>query len=106
MALFNIKAWLDAVRAVDRLWELEGRHGRLIDAQSKRLDDLADRINRLEAREQVLIAEAKGAAGAAASAVAASHLGELSRLYGGLEERVRRLEGDDGRVRRLSAPEK
>jgi hypothetical protein len=54
--------------------------------------------NRLEAREQVVIAEAKGASAAAASAVAANHIGDLSRLVGGLEERVRRLEGGDARL--------
>jgi hypothetical protein len=103
---FNVREWLGAVRTIDGLLALEPKIFKMFDSQNKRLDDLADRINRLEAREAVLIGEAKGAAGAAASAVAASHLGELSRLYGGLEERVRRLEGDDGRVRRLTAPEK
>jgi hypothetical protein len=66
---------------------------------NQRLDDLTDRINRLEAREQVIVADAKGASAAAASAVAASHVGELARLVGGLEERVRRLEGKDRKVR-------
>jgi hypothetical protein len=103
---FNVREWLGAVRTIDGLLALEPKIFKMFGSQNKRLDDLADRINRLEAREAVLIAEAKGAAGAAASAVAASHLGELSRLYGGLEERVLRLEGDDGRVRRLTAPEK
>ncbi len=103
---FSVRELLRTLRRIDDLFAIEEKFAGLLVAQGKRLDDLADRINRLEAREQVLIAEAKGAASAAASAVAASHLGELSRLYGGLEERVRRLEGDDGRVRRLSAPEK
>ncbi len=106
MPLLNIKGWLDALRAVDRLWELEARHSKLFEAQAKRIDDIIDRLNRLEAREQVIVAEAKGASAAAASAVAASHISELARLAGGLEERVRRLEGDDGRKGRLPPPKR
>jgi len=96
--ILNMKGWLDALRAVDRLWELEARHSRLFEAQAKRLDEIIDRLNRLEAREQVVVAEAKGASAAAASAVAANHIGDLSRLVGGLEERVRRLEGGDAQL--------
>lgn len=92
---FNPMSWLGLVRTVDRLLELEAKHGRLIEAQSKRLDDLADRINKLEAREQVLIAEAKGAAGSAASMVASQHVSDLARHVGGLDERVRRLEAEN-----------
>jgi len=99
VALFNIKGFLDALRAVDRLWELEARHGKLLDGQTKRLDDIIERLNRLEAREQLIVAEAKGASAAAASAVAASHIGEIARVVGGLEERVRRREVGNRKVR-------
>lgn len=91
---FNLKGWVGLLRAVDRLLELESKHGRLIEVQARRLDELSGRINKLEAREQILIAEAKGAAGAAASMVASQHMSDLARHVGGLDERVRRLEMD------------
>ena len=91
MAL-GLKGWLDAARAIDRLLELENKHARLIEAQTKRIDELIDRINRLEAREEILIAEAKGAAAAAASGVAAHHIGDLALKVGGIDERLKRLE--------------
>jgi hypothetical protein len=90
----NVRSWLDALRAIDRFLDLEAKHGKLIEAQEKRLDELADRVSRLEAREPVVIAEAKGAAASAASVVAAQQLGELARHVGGMEERVNRLERD------------
>jgi hypothetical protein len=103
--MFAIRDWLGAFRTLDSLLALEAKYTRLFDAQTKRLDEIIDRLNRLEAREQVIVAEAKGAAAAAASAVAASHLGELARLFGGLEERVRRLESKDSGKARLRPPE-
>jgi len=87
-----VRNWLDALRAIDRFLELETKHGKLIEAQTKRIDELADRVNRLEARELVIVAEAKGAAAAAASAVAAHHVSDLARHVGGMDERVKRLE--------------
>ena len=107
MAL-NVRNWLDALRAIDRFLELETKHGKLIEAQAKRIDELAERVNRLEAREIVVVAEARGAATSAASAVAANHLSDLARHVGGMEERVKRLEylhADPTRLPRVRRPE-
>jgi hypothetical protein len=100
----NVRNWLDALRAIDRFLELETKHGKLIDAQAERLDNLENRINRLEAREPIVIAEAKGAAASAASVVAAQQLGDLARHVGGMEERVKRLEQERPANPRLPAP--
>jgi len=54
--------WLNILRTIDRLLELETKHGKLIEALAKRLDEITDRIAKLEAREHLLIAEAKTAA--------------------------------------------
>jgi hypothetical protein len=55
--------WFDTLRAIDRSLELETKHAKLIESLSTRLDEMADRVNRLEAREMVVVAEAKGASG-------------------------------------------
>lgn len=91
MAL-GLKGWLDAARTIDRLLELEQKHARLIETQTKRIDELTDRLHRLEAREEILIAEAKGAAAAAASGVASHHVGDLALKVGGIDERLKCLE--------------
>ncbi len=92
-------SWLsnlrDLLRAIDGLLQLERRHGAAI-------DDLKQRVARLEAREPVLVAEAKAAASAAASAVAAQHIGDLARRLGVMEEQLRQG-GGSGRRRRLTA---
>ncbi len=82
----NPLEWLLRVaRAADRLLGVEAKHIALIEAQAKEIQALKDRITKLEAREEILIAEAKGAAAAAASAVVA----ELARQIGALQERAR-----------------
>lgn len=43
----------------------------------------------IRSREDVLVAEAKGAAAAAASGVAAQHVADISRRLGGMVERLR-----------------
>lgn len=95
---FNPLEWLKAVRAVDRLLGLEAKHTALLEAQAQEIQALKDRIARLEAREEILVAEAKGAAAAAASAIASQHVAELARHVGAIDERTRRLGG-------LSPPE-
>ena len=88
MAL-NPIGFLTAFRRLDRLFELEAKHGRLIEAQAERIQALQDQLNRLqarvEAREDILVAEAKGAAGS----VASQHVADISRRLGAMEERVR-----------------
>ena len=63
----------------------------LIEAQAKEIATLKERVTRLEAREEVLVAEARGAAAAAASGAASQHTSDLSRRLGILEERTQHL---------------
>ena len=60
---------IELLRTVDRLLNLERKHGDLIEAHARRL---ADRIAKLESREEVLISEAKGAASGACARIAAT----------------------------------
>ena len=90
MAL-NPLDWLRAVRAIDRFLQLGEKHTALLEAQAKEIQDLKDRVTKLEAREEILIAEARGAAAAAAGAVASQHVATLAREIGVLDERTRRL---------------
>lgn len=83
----NPISWLRAARAIDSVFQLEKKHTALLEAQAKEIQDLKDRVTKLEAREEILIAEAKGAAAAAAGAVVA----QLAREIGALDERTRRL---------------
>jgi hypothetical protein len=87
---FSPGDWLRAVATLHSLWELEKKHGALIEALSKEIQALKDRVTRLEAREEVLIAEAKGAAAAAAT----QHIASLARDIGAIDERTRRLGSD------------
>ncbi len=79
------------IRAIDGLMQVEDKHGALIES-------LKNRILLLEAREAALVAEAKGAASAAASAVSAQHISDLARRVGVLEEQVRQMGGSRRRL--------
>jgi type IV pilus biogenesis protein CpaD/CtpE len=83
--------WLRAVRAIDRFLQLGDKHTALIEAQATEIQALKDRVTKLEAREEILIAGAKGAAASAASVVASHHVAELARHVGAIDERTRRL---------------
>jgi len=63
----------------------------LIEAQAKEIQVLKDRVARLEPREKILVAEAKGAAAAAAPAIASQHVADLARRVGAMDERTRNL---------------
>ncbi len=54
------------------------------------LDHLKQRVTRLEAREELVIEKAKGAAGAPATAVVISSVSDMARRVGALEERSAR----------------
>ena len=86
----GLGAFINIARSVDRLLALEQRHGELIASIQKELRELADRVTKLEAREVLLIAEAKAAAATAASIASSGHLADLARQVGALEERTRR----------------
>lgn len=90
---FNPSSFLSGARSIDRLFQLEKKHGAILEAQAAELQALRDRLTTLEqhvrAREDIVVAEAKGAAAATGSAVAAQHVSDISRRLGGLEERLR-----------------
>lgn len=89
------KSFLSGARTLDNLFQLEKKHGAILEAQAAELQALGQRMTTLEqyvrAREDILVAEAKGAAAATGSAVAAQHLSDISRRLGGMEERLRMI---------------
>ena len=101
MAL-NPHGLLNGTRALDRLFQLEKKHGAILEAQAEAIQAIKDRLTMLEqhvrAREDILVAEAKGAAAATGSAVAAQHVSEIARRLGAIKERLRGLP-------RLSSPD-
>ncbi len=90
---FNPLEWLNVARRIDRLLGLEAKHTALLEAQAKEIQDLRDRLMRLESREATLLAEARATAVAAASSVASQHVAELARRVGAMEERTRASAG-------------
>jgi len=87
------------VKKVDRLVGLEEKQGLAIAAMQAHLDELSDRITKLEAREEIMTVKAQAAAGAAASAV----VGELSRRLGVIEgQSSAKLASPPAKRRRLS----
>jgi len=93
----GVGGFLELLRSVDRLLSLEAKHGRAIERLALEIDTLKDRLTRLETREDVLVAEARTAANAAATQVAIASVSDISRRIGRLEERSeqRRLERPD-----------
>jgi hypothetical protein len=102
---FSPRTWLDTVRTLDRLFALEKNHRALIEKQAEELQDLKDRLTTLEAhvhaREEILVAEAKGAAAAVASAVASQHIAGIAQSLGRLQGR---LDGDGAKFLPDDAP--
>jgi hypothetical protein len=86
------KAWLDGLRTLDRLLTIEETHGKLIKKQADEIQELRDRLTKLEAhvqaREEIMVAEAKGAAAAVASAVASQHIAGIAESVGRLKGRL------------------
>jgi len=79
----------DLLRKLDRLLSLEANHGAALRDLAGDIMALRDRVAALEAREDVLVARAQGAAAAAAATTAATSLSDLARRIGVLEERSR-----------------
>ena len=79
MAL-NPRAWLDALRTIEQ------SHRAIMEKQAEQIQDLKDRLTKLEAhvqaREEILVAEAKGAAAAVASTVATQHIASIAQSVG------------------------
>jgi hypothetical protein len=96
---FSPRVWLDTLRTVDRLLALEKNHRALTEKQAEEIQEIKDRLTRLEAhvqaREEILVAEAKGAAAAVASTVASQHIANIAQSLGRLQGR---LDGSDGRL--------
>jgi hypothetical protein len=84
----NPKSWLEAIRSLDRLLSMEASLRKVIEKQADEIQDLKDRVTKLEAREEIMVAEAKGAASAVASAVASQHLATIARDLGRLQGHV------------------
>ena len=90
MAL-NPRAWLDALRTIEQ------SHRAIMEKQAEQIQDLNDRLTKLEAyvqaREEILVAEAKGAAAAVASTVATQHIASIAQSVGRLQGRLDRSTG-------------
>lgn len=71
---------------VQGLLALQESHGKSIDVLKQGLADLDRRITRLEAREEMVVNEAKAAARAASYEASQGTLSDLARRVGGLEE--------------------
>lgn len=87
MAIPSPRSIVDWIVRADALLKLEEKLERLVDNLQRRVADLEKEVAELKNREAVLIAEAKGAAGVAASAAT----NDLARRIGQLEERTRNL---------------
>ncbi len=64
---------------VDGLSGLEAKHDKQIEALRADVKDLTARVNRLEAREDLVVAEARGAASAAAGVTASAYISDVVR---------------------------
>jgi hypothetical protein len=73
------------VKKVDRLLDLEEKQSKAIAGLQDQVNDLNARVTRLETREEIVVVEAKGAAGVAAMGA----MSDISRRVGALEERAR-----------------
>jgi hypothetical protein len=80
---------VEVLRKLDRLMSLDVVLRESVERLTSDIAALSNRVTRLEAREGVLIAEAKGAAAAAAGATTAANMADLARRVGVLEERSR-----------------
>lgn len=88
---------IELLRSVDRLLRLEANHGKAIERLGQEIDNLKERVTRLETREDIVIVEARAAAGTAASQVAIASVSDLA-------VRIGRLKAQRGQGR-LEAPE-
>jgi predicted AAA+ superfamily ATPase len=94
----------EVLKRAEAILNLEKTHGDLIEKNAREIRELADRITKLESRLEIVIAEAKGAAGTAASSAVTQNLVEIARSLGALEERVRVLEEQTRPSRRIEGP--
>jgi hypothetical protein len=95
-------AW-GVLRKLEALLDLEDKHGRAIAGLQDQIDTLADRVTRLETRDEVLIAKAEAAAGMTAMGAATAAMSDLSRRVGGLETRAQIADAPEA-TQRLPKP--
>jgi hypothetical protein len=98
-------AWLpsprllwDLAKKVDSLLALEAKQSAAMSAMQAQLDELYQRMNHLEAREEIVLAKAEGASRAAAMASATAAVADIARRLGALEERGRLAGGGTHRL--------
>ncbi len=75
-------------KKIDSLLELEERQNKSLAVLADRLTAIERRMDRLEAREEIVVAKAEGAARSAAAIVGTASVADLSRRIGILEERA------------------
>jgi hypothetical protein len=87
--VFNPKEWLNHAVTLKRILDMETDHRKLIEAQADEIQELKDRLTKLEAhvqaREEIMVAEAKGTAAAVASTVVSPIARDLGRLEARLD---------------------
>ena len=92
--LLAVHDWLadlaKPIRNVDRLLTAEAKHGQAIEKLAAETSTLKERVTRLGAREDIIMAEARSAASVAATQVAIASISDISRRMGRLEVSVRR----------------
>ena len=76
---------LGLVRKIDRLAGLEDRHDKASNSLREDIEGLNARVTRLEAREDIVVAEAKAAAGTAAGIAASGYMSDIARRVGVIE---------------------
>ena len=97
-------AWLpspstlwDLAKKVEATLAFEAKQAAAMSVMQSQIDSLAVRMARLEAREELVVVKAEGAARAAAMGSATVAVADLARRIGALEER-RRSAGDDDKL--------
>ena len=76
---------LELFRRIDRLLQLEEKHGKAIQALEAEHSALKERVTALEAREGMLVVEAASAARTASNQVTQNSLSDISRRLGRME---------------------
>ena len=84
----GLSGFIELLRAVDTLLALEKEHGGAIDTLQSEMRDVDRRLTRLEAREDIVVEQAKAAAASSASAVIRHSIADMARRVGSLEART------------------
>jgi two-component sensor histidine kinase len=93
MAAWGIPSRLwKLIREVEDLFKLQAQTANALDAVNARLRSLENRLTRLEAAQQLLVAEAKAAAGAAATTIAGAVLSDVVTRVTRVEMRTEAVE--------------